>query len=166
MDRKTFNRKLGNVVKSTKSLRDNVQELIVAALVHYESEGGDGLPTGDTGYMTDLVRACQGVRALPTTTISEYIKIHANVGWGKLKDGKPGFKKVGKEVEVTMPEVTWYDWEGGKHNEVKSDYQFLSSIKSAITKAVTAHEQGKISAENWEAAKKAAETFGIEITVE
>ena len=156
MDRKTFNRKLSGVVKSAKSMRDNVQELIVAGLVHYEEHQ-------DTGYLTDLVRACQGVRSLPTTTISEYIKLHANVGWGKLKDGKPGFKKVGKDIEVQMPEVTWYDWEGGKHNEVKSDYQFLSTIKSAITKAVKAHEEGRISDEQWEAAQKAAKTFDIEI---
>ena len=156
MERKVFNRKLSAVVKSAKTMRENVQELIVAGLVHFEQHN-------DTTYLTELVRACQGVRALPTTTISEYIKLHANVGWGKLKDGKPGFKKVGKEVEVTMPEVTWYDWEGGKHNEVKSDYLFLSTIKSAVTKAVNAHKEGRISAEQWEAAQKAAKVFDIEI---
>ena len=96
MDRKTFNRKLSGVVKSAKSMRENVQELIVAGLVHFEEHA-------DTGYLTDLVRACQGVRALPTATINEYIQTHANVAWGKLKDGQKGYKKVGKEVEVTMP---------------------------------------------------------------
>jgi len=156
MERKTFNRKLAAVVKSAKTMRDNVQELIVAGLVHFDEHG-------DATYLTELVRACQGVRSLPTTTISEYIKIHANVGWGKLKDQKGGFKKIGKDIEVKMPEVTWYDWEGGEHNKVKSDYAFKASIKRAITNAVTAHNEGRISAEDWEAAQQAAELFGVEI---
>lgn len=156
MDRKTFNRKLGNVIKSTKTLRDNMQELIVAGIVHYQNHG-------DTGYLTDLARACKGVKALPTLTITDYIKAHANVGWGKLKDKQPGFKKVGKEVEVKMPDVTWYDWEGGKHNQITSDYQFLSTIKSAVTKAVNAHKEGRISEEQYAAAMKAAEVFEIEV---
>lgn len=137
MDRKTFNRKLGNVVKSAKAMRDNVQELIVAGLVHYEQHG-------DTGYLTDLARACKGVKSLPTQTITDYIKEHANVGWGKLKDKQLGFKKVGKEVEVRMPEVTWYDWEGGKHNQITQDYDLLSSVRSAVTKAIKKAQEGHL----------------------
>lgn len=137
MDRKTFNRKLSGVVKSAKTMRDNVQELIVAGLVHYEEHG-------DTGYLTDLARACKGVRALPTTTITEYIKAHANVGWGKLKDKRLGFKKVGKDIEVQMPNVTWYDWEGGDHNVIKEDYDMLASVRSAVTKAIKKAQEGHL----------------------
>lgn len=137
MERKVFNRKLSAVVKSAKTMRGNVQELIVAGLVHYEQHG-------DTGYLTDLARACKNVRSLPTLTITEYIKAHANVGWGKLKDKQSGFKKVGKEIEVQMPNVTWFDWEGGTHNEIKEDYDLLASVRSAVTKAINKAKAGQL----------------------
>lgn len=156
MNEKQFNQKLSGVIRSAKNMRESIQELIVSGLVHYENHN-------DSGRLTAIVTACKGVKSLPTATIADYIKAHANLGWGKLKDGKPGFRTIGKGAEVKMPEVTWYDWEGGKHNQVTSDYAFLSTIKGAITKAVKAAEEGRIKAEEFQACVKVASSAGVEL---
>lgn len=161
MEFKVFNRKLSAVVKSQKTQRDNVQELITAGLVHYENES-------DTTYLTLLVNACLGVRSLPTKTITAYIQEHANVAWGKLKDGSKGYKKSGEKgcaVKVKMPEVTWYDWEGGEHNAVKSPFVVSSRMKSFVSAGVTAKSEGRCANEEWEKVQQIAEMFGIEIDI-
>lgn len=141
MEQKVFTRKLQGVIKSAKTQRDNVQELIVAGLVHYSEN------KGNTAYLTQLARACIGVRSLPTQTITDYIKAHANVGWGKLSDGKSGFRKVGEKgcsAEITLPEVTWYDWEGGNHNRVTPDYDFKQGLANLISTARKRAEEHKL----------------------
>ncbi|MCW8982484.1 MAG: hypothetical protein OQK13_00405 [Gammaproteobacteria bacterium] len=134
---KNFSSKLSGLIKSAKTQRENLQELISFGLAHYAEHH-------DPVYLTKVANAAIGVRSLPTRTITDYIKHHANVGWTTLKDGKKGFKRIGKETQVEMPNVTWYDWEGGKHNQVVEDYDALATIKSTLTKAFKKEEEGHL----------------------
>jgi len=135
MEFKTYKRKLNSVLKSAKTQRDNVQELIIAGLEQYSEHGS-------CNYLTMLVQGCIGVRSLPTRSITAYIQAHANVTWAKLKDGTDGYKKKGKGVEVSMPDVTWYDWEGNNHNTVATEFDVLKAIHSLKKRYDKAVEKG------------------------
>lgn len=139
MDRKEFNRKLSGLINAEKSQRDKVQVLLVAGLVHYADHA-------DTGYLTDLVRALRNVQTKKAKVVSAYIQEFANVGWGKLKDKKLGFKKLpNEEVHVQMPDVTWYDWEGGKDaDQPEQTYDGLATIKATVTKMIKKAQEGKL----------------------
>lgn len=145
MEYKIFKRKLSGVIRSEKTQRDNIQELIVAGLVHYEQQDANGNPTGDSMYLTELVRALQSVQTKKSRTVAAYISEHANLGWGKLKDKKFGFKSVSKGVEVRMPTQTWYEWDGGKKEDNPDQtYDMLKTVKGAITKAINEAKKGHL----------------------
>lgn len=146
MELKKFNQKLNGFIRSQKSQRDTLQELIEAALAHYDGNTETTEVGGDTGYLTVLVRKCVGVKSVPTRTVVDYIKEHANVIYTKLGDGEYGFKKAkkGDTVQVTMPEVTWYDWTGGDHNKPKKDYDWEASLNSLRGKIAKELENGTI----------------------
>ena len=139
MEFKQFKNKLDGWYRSQKSQRDNLQELIVAALEHYRDHG-------DTGYLSLLVQRAVNVKSVPTRTVTEYIKVHANVRYVKLKDGNYGFQKATKDqpVEVEMPTVVWYEWEGGEHNKPKTDYDWEASIARVRQQMATKLETGNI----------------------
>lgn len=137
---KNFNTKLSAVITSTKKMRENVQSLIGFGLEQYRDHG-------NASYLSSILNKCIGVKALPTVTLKDYIRDHANVNWTTLKDKTKGFKKNGKDVEVTMPTVVWYEWEGGKHNDVKTDLDVMARIKSLhtqLSKALAGNEGKKI----------------------
>lgn len=143
---KNFKRKLSAVITSTKAMRVNVQLLIDFGLEQYRDHG-------NASYLSAILNQCIGVKALPTITLKDYIKEHANLRWVKLKDGSHGFKKDGKEVAVTMPTVVWYEWEGGGHNDVKADMKIATRIKSLLTQLRTNLGDGKV--DDLELARKA-----------
>ena len=89
---KTFARKLAATIASTAKMRDNVQELVEFGLEQFRDHG-------NASYLSEIVNKCIGVKALPTRTIKDYIRAHANLNWMKLKDGNYGFKKSGKEED-------------------------------------------------------------------
>ena len=146
MDFKQFKTKLNGFIQSQKTQRDNLQELIEAALAHYAGESDSANEPGDTIYLTTLVQKCIGVKSVPTKTVTEYIKEHANVRYVKLKDGTYGFKKAQKSVpvEVNMPEVTWYAWTGGDHNTPKKDFDWEASVNRLRQNIAQKLEEGHI----------------------
>ena len=131
LDSKTFNRKLSGGVRSAKSQRDNIQALILSGLAQYKEHG-------NAGQLSSLLAAYVGVKSVPTVTIKDYIKEHANVKYAKNKDGDHVFSKDGgKGVErvVTEPLETWYDWKKAKHNNVK-EVNYLKRLTTDVSKLI------------------------------
>lgn len=150
---KTFSKVLAATLKSATAMRSNIQALIVFGMQHYAEHR-------NAAYLSSIVNKCIGVKALPTQTIKEYIKAHSNLHWVKLSDGTHGFKMNGDNPEVKELDVSWYDWEGGKHNKVTTDMDFLSQIKSLQTRITKALSDGHIKEENREKAQQAVQTLG------
>lgn len=135
MDTKTFNTKLAGIVRSTNTMKDNVQDLINAGLDQYEQHG-------NTVFLTALVSKLKGTKALPLRTITAYITAQANVKWhSSTKDGVKveRYVKANKEEErkVERLGVTWYDWEGGNHNKVST-----IKVENRIASLIKALEEG------------------------
>jgi len=135
----TFNTRLSSFIKSQKTQRDTLQALLVFGLAFYKGDiTGE---SGDTGYLSSIMNSCIGVKSLPSNTIKDYIKAHANVKWGKsVKKGSTAlvFTKSSKVVEVELPTQTWYDYHSEK-NTVTTDYDETKSIKmlmDTITKRI------------------------------
>lgn len=124
---KNFNAKLSGLINSAKTQRDNLQALIVFGLLQYRDHG-------NTTFLSIALNKCIGVKSLPTTTIKDYIKEHANLRWTQLKDKSHGFKKDGSVVEVKEIQVTWYDWDGGKHNRVTADMDVVAQAKALMNR--------------------------------
>ena len=132
-----FKRKLASFLTAAKTQRDNAQEFIVFGLEQFRDHG-------NTGFLTMFLNGCVGIKSMPTRTLKDYIVEHAGVVYAKLKDDTYGFKKSGKgDPQVTMPEVVWYEWEGGKHNKVKP-MDVVALAKSLITRIEKAQKEGKI----------------------
>lgn len=109
-----FKQKLSNFIINAKSQREDLQELIVMALEHFEK-------TADCVYLTMLMDRTVAVKSIPTVTIKDYIKEHAPVRYVANKEKKHVFT-VDKDSKVELnasPTVTWYDWKKAKHNNVK-----------------------------------------------
>jgi len=122
---KNFGTTLSGMLRSAKSQREKVQALIVFGLVHYAD-------TKDAGYLSRVLNGCIGIKSMPTVTIKNYIKAHANVVWGKTTDGTYVFKKDGKDAVVELPSATWFNWEGAGHNNVKADVDALGQAKALL----------------------------------
>lgn len=148
---KNFKSQLNGIIKSAKTQRDNVQAIIVFGLNHYKDHG-------DASYLSQVLSAAIGVKSLPTVTLKEYIKAHANLLWKKGKDGKFQFKKDGTDVKVTMPTVSWYEWDGGKHNKVTVDMDVMAQTKALLKRIQSGLKDHKVkdeqAAKNVEAALK------------
>jgi hypothetical protein len=132
---KNFSTKLSAFLTSTKTQRDNLQALIVFGLTHYRDHG-------DATYLSRGIQGCIGVKSLPTNTIKNYIKAQANL---RLEAGKDGavFKKEGKEVEVTLLDVAWYEWEGADH-QAKPDVDAMARVKTLVTTLAKAIKEGTV----------------------
>lgn len=117
-----------------------VQNLIEDGLLQarHPNEGGHG----SLNRLSMLVNACQHVKTLPTRTIQRYIQAHIDAKFGKLDDGSRGFKFNGKP-SATMPDVSWYEWEGNTENKAKNDPDLVRSLKTMITKAKNDIKEGK-----------------------
>jgi len=148
---KNFKSKLASVIKSAKTQRDNVQSIISFGLSHFKQHE-------DACYLTQALNAAIGVKSLPTVTLKDYIKEHANLVWQKGKDDKLQFKKEGKDVKVTMPTVAWYEWDGGKHNKVTTDMDVMAQTKALLKRIQAGLKDHKVkdeqAAKNVEAALK------------
>lgn len=149
---KAFNDKLGAFIRSQTTQRDNLQVLFVAGLEQYQL-------SGNTIYLTKTLEKCIGVRSLPTASIKEYIKAHANVTWAKSKDGKSNvFKKVGgKGVErkVTLPTVAWYNHETKAKDEAKTDVAAIAQLKATYARLSKALTDNKVKADDVEKTQQA-----------
>lgn len=138
LSNKQFNTKLAALVRSAKSMRESVQILIESGCEQY-------LEHGDTGQLTRLVKACVGVKSLPTTVIKDYIKACANVKYTKASDNVTMvFKKNGKEPEVKMLEQTWYEWDGNSQHKPKPDFDLTTVLAQALKRMQKAEDDSEV----------------------
>lgn len=127
MDNATFKRKLGSVTRSINTQKENIQELIEAGLQQV-------IDSGNTVYLSAVLNACVGTKALPTKAMKEYINLHcSNLKWGKNKDGNMVFSKAikGTDCVVTEPSEPWYAFT--KAAQAKPDFNELVRAKSFLT---------------------------------
>lgn len=142
---KTFVATLSNAVRSIKSMRGKVQELIAFAVTFYASEEGNG----NTIYLTKIMQAATQTAGLNTRGIQAYIQEAANVQWTKDKDGNGVFKKANKGAEVTVNSnvlaIAWYDWvvENLSSNNAKSDWS-MAGYALTVIKTLKRHEVGVV----------------------
>lgn len=134
---KNFKSKLAGFKTSILTQRDNLQEFLEFGLLHYKKHG-------NTLYLSQTLNVCVGVKALPTKAIKDYIKDHANVTWAKNKDGDMIFKKSGKQVEVTMPSVIWYNSKHVAKDQAKADMDVLARTKTLLTSLNNALKDGHV----------------------
>ena len=147
---KSFNKVLHGLVRSATAQRDLAQILLVFGLEHYKQHE-------NTVYLTRMLNACVGVKSLPTRTMKEFIQAHANVSWQKTTDGSMVFKKVGKEVQVTMPTTLWYDF--SKDHQAQPDVNIVTRFNGFITALENAMKEGKIKEGQEAIALKISETL-------
>ena len=134
---KTFATILAGFIKGQTKARDTLQALLGFGLEQYANHR-------NAAYLTAIVTKTRAVKSIPTVTVVDYIKAHANLKYVKLSDGTMGFKMDGDDPIVTNPEVTWYDWEGGKHNAVKADMDINAQVKALLTRINNAMKEGKV----------------------
>jgi len=137
LSNKQFNSKLNGVLRSASTQRDNIQELIISGLAQYEQHG-------NTGQLTLIIQGCVNVKSLPTTVIKEYIKAHANVAFQQNKNKDFVFKKIGTEVEVQIPQTTWYDWAGNKEARPQPDMNLIVRAKTFAKQLESALSNHKV----------------------
>lgn len=133
-----FKTRLANVLKSVRSQRDSLQELLVFGMNHAKDHANDFT------YLSLCVRSCIGVRALDTDLMKQYIFGHvSNVTWTKYKDGTHGFKKSSKGVECEYADIEWKWYEHEKEAAPKALYT-EEKLRSAIVKGMKrlAEDQG------------------------
>lgn len=133
-----FNAKLASFKKSGLSIRDGAQELIIFGLAQYGEHG-------DAGFLTRVIATANEIKTLPSRTLKDYIKAHANLAYGKGPDQVLRFAKVSKSapIEVTMPTVTWYEWEGNSSNDAKADFNVTQQLKALMGRYKKAVDEGK-----------------------
>lgn len=157
---KNFGTKLGATTRSAKTLRANIQNLILFGMEHYAS-------TGDTVYLTKCMQACVGVAALPTQKMKIYIQDHANVSWREIeiKKGKDAgkktavFKAKGKEHTYKEPVENW--WEYSTAGDVKPDLDIPTAIGNLIKRIEKAEAEHKVKQSKSVANKALAELEAV-----
>jgi len=139
LDNKTFSTKLRGIVTSALNQRDNIQSVIVSGFEEYSEHG-------NSGQLSRVLKACVGVKSLPTKVILDYIKAHANVSYIKVKDGTMQFKKASGETACTVIPFseTWYNWTGNGQHNPPADFDIHARIKALMTSTKKAMDDGKI----------------------
>ncbi|ADX87709.1 hypothetical protein [Vibrio phage JSF23] len=102
-----FKAKLNNWVKGSKSKRDELQEFIVFGVLHAQQNDNDFTK------LSDVMVACEDVKAFPNQDVCDYIKKVINgVAWnvkGKV------FKKANKKATIEynigyLESEAWYEF--------------------------------------------------------
>lgn len=135
MGNSQFKRELTAFYGHAKITGPMLQNLIEDALLQasHPKMGGHG----SLNRLSMVIHACQQVKTIPTRTVQRYIQEHASVKWCKLEDGNYGFKYNGSP-DATIPEVTWYEWEGNTENKAKIDkdlVELLQGVKKQVNQA-------------------------------
>lgn len=136
---KKFTDKLTGFTASSKHQREALQDMLLFGLEKYKDHT-------DTSALSKIINALIGVRTIPSKTIKEYIKDHANVVLKKnTKDGSFVFKKNGETAVVTMPEAVWWEHESNDKNTAKVDVTDPVALARALAKRLMdAKESGKV----------------------
>lgn len=119
-----------------------LQDLIEDALLqaHHPKMGGHG----SLNRLTMVIHACQQVKTIPTRTVQRYIQQWADVKWCKLDDGTMGFKYNGSP-DASLPDVSWYEWEGNQEKNAKVDVDVVAQLKRIKQQVDRAHKKdGKV----------------------
>ena len=93
--------------------------------------------TGDAGFLSRMCNAALETKGVNAGQMINFVKAHANVVWGKGKDGALRFakEKKGADAIVTTPAVPW--WEFGKAKREPSDKLDVTAAIKRLTKKVT-----------------------------
>jgi len=100
---KQFNSKLSGVIRSAKSIRENVQHLAVFAIAQAEEHG-------NLTPLSDLIKKTKPLRTIRTATLEAFIMAHVQgIQWAG-KGATKALKKI-KGQEIVVHEITslWYD---------------------------------------------------------
>lgn len=125
-----FKSRVASVVRSGKSIRANIQELAMFALVFYL----DPKNNGNTEYLTHLFNAVAGVKSLNSRTLGHYIEDTANVRLRKTDNGDFVFRKAVKGEEPALldgADLTANWWDHGRGPSEKP-VDVLKILETAI----------------------------------
>ena len=127
-----FNAKLASWIKSSTSMRQGAQDILVFGFSVYAEHG-------DAGYLTRLYQAACQIKGLNAKLMADYIRAYANVQLAKVDDGQWVFKKNAKGAAVVKPlDVVW--WEYGKPKREASNkvmaFSRIVAVANALEKAL------------------------------
>ena len=127
-----FSSKLTAWLKSTTSMRQGAQDIIVFGMEIYAEKG-------DTGYLTRLYQAACQIKGLNAKLMADYVRAYANVSLSKAADGQWVFKKANKgQAEVKSLDTVW--WEYGKTKREASNkvmaFSRIVAVANALEKAL------------------------------
>lgn len=114
-----YKRRVSAVVRSGKSIRGNIQELMHYAMVSYL----DPENNGNTGDLTFLFQSVAGVKSLNHKLLGQYCEDTVNVKLAKTSEGEQVFRKAVKGQEPQLLEnadLTANWWEHGRTTEPKA----------------------------------------------
>ena len=124
-------------IATNNTVKTAVQNACIQAIEFYKDNGKGG--NGDTGYLTQLMDAGKANKGIRTKCLLGFIKAHANVTYGKIKN-KQGvemyvFKKAtGKKGAVETKELStqWFDFVDVT-TETDKPVDFMARAKSLFT---------------------------------
>lgn len=149
-----FKRSLTNWRTGQTKQREALQDCILFGLKQYADHG-------NTTPLSEVMCALHAAKTVKADYVKEYIKAHANVRLTANKDNKELpwlFKKNGKDVVVTEPQVAWYDHSSNK-TKPTADVDGLAKLRSALAMALKAEKEGKLKAGQSSLLHKAVEAL-------
>jgi hypothetical protein len=140
MGKSQFNSKLAVFHGHARITGPLLQELLEDGIRYaaHPNAGGDG----NLRRLTLVLHSCQQVKTIPTNTIKKYIQQWVDAKWMKLDDGTMGFK-FNNGAGSTVPDVTWWEWEGNDTAKAKPDIDALTGLKALMQRIESAQKQGK-----------------------
>ena len=135
VDNGNFKKRVAGVIKSGKSIRGNIQELVQFALIDYLTPASNG----NTAKITYLYTQVAGVKSLNHRTLGMFVEDTVNVKLSKTSEGEMVFRKAVKGDTPSFREggdidANW--WEHGRDPAPKP--ADLLKILDAAIKAVSA----------------------------
>jgi hypothetical protein len=129
-DSDNFKKRVAGVIKSGKSIRANIQDLMHYAILQYL----DPANSGNSADLSFLQAQVTGVKSLNHKLMGEYIEDTVNLKLGKTAEGAPVFKKAVKGDAPSLTDtadLTANWWEHGRVTEPKL-VDLLKVIDTAI----------------------------------
>jgi hypothetical protein len=131
-----FKAQLSVVVKADRSLRTQVQDLIVFGFREYADNQ-------NSNWLSDLIVA--DLRGMRTKAIQEYIEENTDLVLTKMKDGEARFKREAREgFEFAMPTVPWYEYSNAGKVSVIDPVISLNSLIRKLEHAESTEDDKKV----------------------
>lgn len=96
---------------------------------------------GSTARLSNIIHVAEHVRGVNVRKMQDFIQAHADVSWCKNDNGTHTFKFKGKPA-VTLPAVTWYEWEHPT-DKAKPAIDVMKELKRVLNKAAKAAAEGQ-----------------------